>query len=182
MTKPASAAAGRTVLDVVVRAPAEASFAALTEWSAQEQWLPGTRVRVTQGDGASVGSRLEATVGRGPAAIVDAFVIVDWDPPHRLQVRHEGPVVRGTGCLDVLELPRGMSRVVWTEERELPLGAVGRLGWSLARPAWTAGVRRSLRAFARLVETGVLPSPTAPDAPGTEGGQPAVPLGDRERP
>lgn len=140
-----------------MRAPAAASFAALTDWAAQDQWLPATRVRVTEGDGRSEGSRLVAAIGRGPAAVEDRLVITRWDPPHRVEVRREGSVVRGSGAFDVLDLPRGMSRVVWSEEREVPLGPVGRLGLSLARPALAVGVRRSLRTFARLVETGVLP-------------------------
>lgn len=147
----------RTTCEVVVRAPVAATFAAIVDWRGQEQWLPGTRVRVIDGDGRSEGSRLEAVLGRGPAAVVDRMVIVRWDPPHRVEVRHDGPVVRGTGGFEVLELPRGMSRVVWTEEREVPLGPAGRVGMSLARPALAVGARRSLRTLAGLVETGVLP-------------------------
>jgi hypothetical protein len=40
---------------------------------------------------------------------------------------------------------------VWSEELELPLGALGRLGWPLVRPLFLAGVRRSLDRFALWV-------------------------------
>ena len=39
----------------------------------------------------------------------------------------------------------------------LPLGILGRIGWPIVRPAMREGVRRSLEAFGRLVEQGVLP-------------------------
>jgi hypothetical protein len=40
---------------------------------------------------------------------------------------------------------------VWSEQLELPLGAVGRLGWPVVRPLFLAGVRRSLDRFALCV-------------------------------
>jgi hypothetical protein len=42
----------------------------------------------------------------------------------------------------------GGSTFVWREVLDLPLGALGRAGWPLARPAMRAGVRLSLRRFA----------------------------------
>ena len=41
----------------------------------------------------------------------------------------------GTGAFEVHALPRGRSRFVWSEELDLPLGAAGRLGWPVVRPA-----------------------------------------------
>ena len=37
---------------------------------------------------------------------------------------------------------------MWSEQLDLPLGALGRLGWPLVRPAFVAGVRMSLKRFA----------------------------------
>jgi hypothetical protein len=67
-------------------------------------------------------------------------------------VDHTGRVVRGLGVFEVFALPDGRSRFVWSEELDLPLGALGRLGWPLVRPGFTWGVRRSLEALARDVE------------------------------
>jgi len=145
------------VLDAVVRAPAEAAFAAITDWEGRDLWMVGTRARVVDGDGRSVGSRIEATAGAGPLAIVDAMVITVWDPPRRVEVEHVGRFVKGRGSAEILELPHGMSRVVWTENFDVPLGALGRFGWPVVRPGFSVGVRRSLQTFAELVESGVLP-------------------------
>lgn len=149
------------VLDAVVRAPVEAAFAALCDWEGRDLWMLGTRARVVEGDGRSVGSRIDAVAGTGPLSVVDTMIITVFDPPRRIEVAHVGRVVKGRGSAEVLELPHGMSRVVWSEDFDVPLGAVGRFGWPLLRPGFTVGVRRSLQAFAELVESGVLPREAA---------------------
>ena len=42
----------------------------------------------------------------------------------------------------------GGSTFVWTEDLDLPLGAAGRFGFRLLRPAIVAGLAYSLRRFA----------------------------------
>jgi hypothetical protein len=53
-----------------------------------------------------------------------------------------------------VESREGGATFVWSEDLDLPLGVVGRLGWPLVRPLFAAGVRLSLRRFARWVEAG----------------------------
>lgn len=141
-------------LDVVVDAPVDVVFAGFTDWPAQGEWMLGTRVEVRRGDGRSVGSEIAAWTGAGPVGFWDVMVVTRWDPPHRVDVLHTGAVVRGTGTMEVVALPAGRSRFIWSEELDLPLGALGRVGWSVTRPAFLTGVRRSLRAFASWVEAG----------------------------
>lgn len=144
-------------LDVVIAAPVEAVFDAFTQWANQGEWMLGTRVEVRAGDGRSVDSRLAAWTGLGPTGFRDTMTITRWDPPYRVDVLHTGALVRGPGTMEVLALPDGRSRFVWSEDLDLPLGLLGRIGWPLVKPAFVAGVKRSLRSFARLVETGTLP-------------------------
>jgi hypothetical protein len=144
-------------LDVTIDAPVERVFDAFSQWHEQGRWMLGTRVEVRVGDGRSVGSELAAWTGAGPAGFWDTMVITRWEPPYRVDVTHTGSVVRGTGTMEVLALPGGRSRFVWSEDLDLPLGALGRFGWPVARPAFLLGVRRSLESFGRLVEQGVLP-------------------------
>jgi len=145
-------------LDVTVDAPVEVVFAAFTQWSEQGRWMLGTRVEVRAGDGSSVGSELAAWSGAGRrAGFWDTMVITRWEPDYRVDVLHTGKVVKGTGTMEVVALPGGRSRFIWGEELDLPWGIVGRIGWPIARPAFLAGVKRSLAGFGRLVEEGVLP-------------------------
>jgi hypothetical protein len=73
-----------------------------------------------------------------------------WDPPRRCVVAHTGAVVRGDGVIEVVALPDGRSRVLWIEKLDLPGGALGRLGWPLARPFARAGLAVALRRMARI--------------------------------
>jgi len=143
-------------LEVPVAAPPEVVFAALTDWRGQSQWMVGTDVRPVFGDGTGVGGRLEAWTGIGKLGFLDTMVITEWDPPHRVVVEHTGKVVRGSGVMEVVPGEDGGSVFVWAEELDLPLGALGRAGWPVVRPAFAAGVKASLRKFAQLVESGVL--------------------------
>jgi uncharacterized protein YndB with AHSA1/START domain len=143
-------------LDVEIAAPPEVVFAAITDWPAQGEWMLGTRVEVRSGDGRSVGSELAAWTGAGPVGFWDTMVITRWDEPHLVDVVHTGSVVRGTGTMEVRPAPGG-SRFIWSEDLDLPLGALGRAGWPAVRPAFLAGVRASLRKFGKLVEAGKLP-------------------------
>lgn len=155
-------ATAHIALDVVVRAPVEAVFAAFAQWTEQGRWMLGTRVDVTAGDGRSVGSQLSAFSGVGRVGFLDTMTITRWEPPYRVDVLHTGRVVRGTGTMEVAALPGGRSRFIWSEDLELPMGRLGRIGWPIARPAFRRGVQASLEAFARLVEQGVLPVAARP--------------------
>ena len=146
------------VLSVEVAAPAEQVWAALVDWESQGEWMLLTDVVVQDGDGQvpgaqGVGGRILARTGipfpgSRRLGVPDPMLITAWEPPRRVDVRHLGRVVRGTGTFEVL--PRGDSACtfVWTESLDLPLGRLGRLGWPLVRPAMTAGGRLSLRRFA----------------------------------
>jgi hypothetical protein len=142
----------RIQVDVVVDAPPEVVWAAVTDWERQSEWMLGTTVRATDQGGVGVGGGIEAFTGAGRLGFLDTMVITDWDPPRLCVVEHTGRVVRGQGIFEVVPLPRGRSRFVWIEDLDLPLGAVGRAGWPLVRPAFAAGVRSSLRALGRAVE------------------------------
>jgi hypothetical protein len=142
---------GRIRLQVDVDAPVERTWAAAVDWDRQGEWMLGTTVRGTVNGGRGVGGGIRAATGLGPLAVVDRMEITGWDPPHGAYVRHLGRVVRGTGGFEVLERPGG-STFVWSEQLDLPLGAVGRAGFAVLRPAFVSGLRFSLRRFAAWAE------------------------------
>jgi uncharacterized protein YndB with AHSA1/START domain len=140
------------VLTVDIDAPPEVVFDALTDWTNQGQWMAGTAVRVTRGDGRSVGSRIVARTSAGPVGFDDPMEITGWDRPRRVQMHHLGRVVRGDGAFEVEALPDGRSRFHWVEWLDPPLGWFGQVGFAAVRPLVGAAVRPSLRAFARWAE------------------------------
>ena len=139
-------------LRVPVAASAATVWAALTDWGRQGEWMLGTSVKVTGGDGRGVGSTLSAFTGVGPLGFTDTMRITEWEPPSRCAVVHTGAVVRGVGEFLVVAVSESASEFVWVERLDLPFGVVGRVGWPVVRPAFVWGVRRSLAEFARFAE------------------------------
>ncbi|MGQ0774621.1 MAG: SRPBCC family protein [Pseudonocardiales bacterium] len=138
---------------VDVQAPPETVFAAAMDWERQGEWILGTTVHVVRGDGRSVGSEVEAVTGVRGVGVADRMRITVWDPPLRCEVQHTGRVVRGVGIFEVLPRGSDAATFAWTERLELPLGVLGRLGWSLANPVFGAGLQHSLNRFADFCQT-----------------------------
>ena len=146
---------------VDVDAPPERVWAALVDWDRQGEWMLLTDVRAVDGNGQGVGGQLAAVTGiRLPGrllggrrvGVLDRMLITAWEFPRRVDVRHTGRVVRGTGSFEVRPRGNGGSTFVWTEGLDLPLGVLGRAGWPLVRPLMAAGVRSSLRRFAGFAQ------------------------------
>jgi len=136
---------------VAIAAPPGAVFEAVSDWEAQSEWVAFTTVTVEPG-GHRVGERLTAVTKLAGVGVADPMEVTRWEPPHRVDVRHLGRVVRGTGTFRVEPAPGG-AWVTWAEDLDLPLGAAGRLGFAAIRPAFTLMLRRSLRKLARQVES-----------------------------
>lgn len=139
------------VRQVQIAAPPQQVWAALVDWDRQGEWMLFTDVRAGTQDGQGIGGELAATtgvpLGRRRFGVLDRMLITGWEPPFRVDVRHLGRVVRGTGSFEVR--PSGAGTLfVWTESLDLPLGALGQLGWRIVRPFFGAGVTLSLRRFA----------------------------------
>lgn len=141
------------IVSVEVAAPAGTTWLALTDWTRQNEWIIGTDVRVVAGNGRSVGSRIEAFTGVGKFGVRDTMEITSWEPPVRCTVRHLGLVVRGSGSFHVQTRDPQRSLFVWSERFQPPFGLLGRIGWQVVKPVFVLGMRRSLRRFARFVES-----------------------------
>lgn len=140
---------------VEVDVPAEVLWRKVTDWERQGDWMLATKVRRTGGDGHSPGSTWSAATGLGPLAVVDTIELVELveGGPWRAVVLHTGKIIKGDGIFEVEELGPGRSRFTMSERLDLPLGALGRLGWSVAaRPVSRAGLVVSLRRMAKQVE------------------------------
>ncbi len=148
--------AAEVTATVIVRAPAERVFAALTAWERQSDWIPFTRVRVVEGDGGE-GSRIEAVTAVGPATLRDEMRVVRVDAPYEVGVVHCGKLLRGPGVLRCTPLAGDRTQVVWHEWFHVPGGTAGRIAWPLLWPGSKVGLTQALKRFGRLVEQGRLP-------------------------
>jgi carbon monoxide dehydrogenase subunit G len=135
---------------VAVAAPPQVVWEALTDWEGQSGWMVLTTVTVEPG-GHRVGERLEAFTRVAGVGFRDPMEVTRWEPPGRVDVAHLGKVVKGVGIFTVDPAPGG-AWLAWVEDLDLPLGRLGRLGFTLVRPAFQLMLRRSLRRLARRVE------------------------------
>lgn len=147
---------GEVTATVIVNAPAATVFAAFTAWERQGEWIPFTRVRITEGDGGA-GSSIEATTQVGPAILRDEMRVVKLDPPYEVRVVHYGRILRGPGVLRCTPLGDSRTQVVWHEWFHVPGGTAGKLAWPVLWPGSKFSLTQALRRFARLVESGTLP-------------------------
>jgi hypothetical protein len=130
-------------------APQQRVWDVLVDWDVHDRWMLLTKA--TGGHG--VGEPVRAFTGIGRLGFLDTMTITVWEPPHRAVVRHTGRVVRGSGAFEVQALAPDRSRVVWSEWIDLPFGALGRLGWPVARLVVVAGVRFSFWRLERYLRT-----------------------------
>lgn len=139
---------------VDVAAPASTVWDHVTDWPAQGEWIPLTRVeRVDAAD--RLGGRLRAWTGIGPLGFWDTMTITRWDRHEgggECEVLHTGSLVRGEGLFAVESVGPGASRFVWVEVLVLPAGPLGALAWRLLGPLAGRLVDRALAAMARRVE------------------------------
>lgn len=134
-----------------VAAAPEQTWAALTDWARQGEWILATTVRQRSAAGAGLGSEIEAVTGVGRFGVRDTMRVTEWDPPRRCTMEHTGRLIRGRGIFAISARPGG-SRFSWTEDLELPFGTLGRAGWPLVRPMTRWGLQRSVDRFARFAE------------------------------
>jgi hypothetical protein len=142
---------------VDVAAPASVVWDYVTDWPRQAEWVPMTRVEVPEpGGAAAIGGTLRAWTGLGPVGFWDPMTITSWerqpDGGGRCEVLHRGRVVRGEGEFTVVARGEDACRFVWAEVLALPLGALGRAGWPVARPLVERMVDRALAGMRENVE------------------------------
>ena len=135
---------------VAIAAPPEAVFEAVADWERQSAWVAFTTV-TADGGPHRVGERLVAVTKVAGVGFSDPMEVTRWEPPRRVDVRHLGRVLRGTGTFLVEPAPGG-AWFVWVEDLDLPLGVAGRLGFAVTGPLFRLMLRRSLRRLARMVE------------------------------
>jgi hypothetical protein len=135
---------------VDIDATQEETWDAATDWSAQRHWVLASSTRPTSGGGRCLNATLEATTGFGPLAIKDPMEVAEWDPPHRLVLRHVGTLVRGDAVYEVTRLPEGRSRLTWSETLEAP-GVLLAGVYFVGVPLFGLLIRVSLSRFARWV-------------------------------
>jgi hypothetical protein len=102
-------------VSVDIDAPAAATWAVVTDWERQGEWMPMTSVVLAPDSPTGLGARLTARSGVGRVAVVDPMVVDVWEPPAYCEVIHQGRIVTGRGVFRVESLGPNRSRFTWQE-------------------------------------------------------------------
>ena len=87
-------------LEVLIQAPAQKVWDGLTNWQAQSQWMLGTKVWPVDGDGTSIGGKIEAFTGVWRIGFLDTMEITVWDPPRLCDVNRNPTRARASGLVN----------------------------------------------------------------------------------
>lgn len=134
----------------VLPAPPEVVWKLITDWEHQGDWmLEAKDFKVLTEHREGVGVEAEATVSIGGISTRDRVRVSGWDPPHLLEIRHDG-WVSGRGEFKLTPVGQDRTHVFWREELNPPLGALGTVGMNVFRPMMSRLFKRDLRILESL--------------------------------
>jgi uncharacterized membrane protein len=138
---------------VVVDAPIEAVWTILADIPLQPEWMRDMKQVELQTPGPTgVGTRAEATVRILGIAVRDPVEVVEFEPPRRFAIRHEG-LFTGGGRISLESGSDGATTIVrWEEALAAPF--LPELGTLVLSPILRAVFQADLHRLRRLVETG----------------------------
>ena len=139
--------------------PPEIVWELITDWEHQDDWmLEATDFAVVSSHREGLGVEAEATVSIGGIKTRDRVRITRWESGQVLGIEHLGWV---SGHADMTLVPsNGSTRFVWREHFKPPLGVVGAMGMTLAKPLMHRIFMRDLRILVSLVRARTSKSPS----------------------
>ncbi len=138
---------------VVVDAPIEQTWSVLADVPLQAEWMAEMqRVTLTTPGPVGVGTRGTALVRVFGIPLVDPVEVVEFEPPTRYAIRHDG-LVSGSGVITLEPGADGRTTIVHWDEVLRP-ALLPELGSRIIAPVLGPIFQADLHRFARLVETG----------------------------
>lgn len=138
---------------VVVDAPIEETWTILADIPLQPEWMREMkRVQVLTPDPVGVGTRGLATVRILGVAVTDPVEVVEFEPPVRFVIRHDG-LFTGGGVITLEPGADGTTTIVRWDETLVP-PVLPELGAVVQAPILRSIFQADLHRLKRLVETG----------------------------
>lgn len=138
-----------------VEAPPERVWEVLVDWEGQARWMADvSHVEVLSERREGTGVRVRCRTNILGTPLNDDLEVTEWSPDQVLGVRHLGRLIRGIAAFELQPTAYG-TRVLWWEEAEAPLGAVGDAFAGIIIVPWVARMfRRNLSRLKRVCEDG----------------------------
>jgi hypothetical protein len=135
-------------------APRQVVWAVLTEWERQPEWmLDAKAIHLLTPERTGEGVTLRCPTNLLGFTVQDVMRVTGWDEPRYLEVTHLGRIITGHGAFELSEDGADRTRILWWEEVDPPLGALGEWGAStLVLPILRRIFGRSLQNLVDLAE------------------------------
>jgi carbon monoxide dehydrogenase subunit G len=142
----------RIVERVVIEAPPERVWAAVSDIEGQAEWMVDVAWIRSRGGETGVGAVFDVrTKVLGIPATTDVIRLTVWEPPRRLAVEHVG-FVSGSGEWRLRPSVDGSRTLFeWEETLTMPPRVLGEVAIRVYGPVQRAMLRRSMRNLRRLV-------------------------------
>lgn len=139
---------------VEIDAPISAVWARVADIPAQPEWMTEMKaVRILTPGPVGVGTRAEADVRILGVTMLDPIEVVEFSPPHRFAIRHDGRF-QGSGLITLDTLDGGRrTRVDWAETLVPPI--LPTLGAMIEGPIFQRIFQADLERLKTLVESDV---------------------------
>ena len=133
---------------IEIAAPPPVVWEDLARLESHVEWMADAeRIDFLTPERAGVGTRMEVLTRVGPLRTADVMEFTEWEPPHRMAIRHDG-LVSGTGEFVLSSLGSDRTLFTWREQLTFPARFGGRMGATLAGPILKAVWRRNLKRLA----------------------------------
>src|SRR5438445_2174139 len=133
-----------------MNASPERVWGLLADWEGSAAWMVDATSVVVLGDQREgIGTRVRAVTRIAGISITDVMTVSAWEPERRLEVLHEGRVIRGRAWFELSPQGSG-TRLEWVEDIIPPLGRLGEIGGRVLRAPVELVLRRSLARLAAL--------------------------------
>ncbi len=136
------------LVERVIAAPIETVWEDIARLETHTEWMADAEsITFLTEQTAGEGTRMEVETRVGPLRTKDIMEFVEWEPPTRMAIRHQG-LVTGVGEF-TLTPEDGSTRFAWREELRFPWYFGGPVGELFAAPILKAIWRRNLDGLAR---------------------------------
>lgn len=92
---------------ILVKAPAEKAYAALTDWSERSKWRPGLEMTWDGEPKAHVGQQVTFKVKEGPFTYFFSYRVTGLEAPYRAFMEYTGKPLRGRAALEIVPTEEG---------------------------------------------------------------------------
>ncbi len=133
---------------VTIPAPVDDVWADLSHLETHVEWMTdAAAITFTTPQTSGIGTTMEVETRVGPLRLNDVMEFTEWDPPHRMAIRHRG-LVTGVGEFVLTDIGGDTTRFMWTEELSFPWYLGGPITEFFAAPVLTAIWNRNLARLA----------------------------------